>query len=429
MLKESQSKTPFQAWLIVAACFTATLVIGETFHSLGVFFKPLENELSSNRSLISSGYTTFMIGVAISSFVAGRLVDRFNARPILLICSILAGGGIMLCSQIQNIEHLRLFYFISGLGVGATWSVPGSTVQRWFHGKNKAGLALAIVISGAGVGGLIFAPLANYLIIGYGWRQSYLILGIITFLLIIIPAFIIKSSPDKEDELKDYQQKPNLSVVHGSWTTGKIITTLPFISITFLVCLAELTFQAIAVHLVPHATDAGISPTSSALALGLIGGISIPGRILSGILSERFGCKKVIALSLFSTAICLLLLLFLKSTWMLYCFVFLYGICTGMAMTAEVGILGEFFGMRWIGGLLGISSSIAFAVAAFSPYMMGYIFDATGSYSIAFMIIIGLLLIGSFVAIVMRKPSLQKHTVTGEHVPPGCGSPIHQKPR
>ena len=403
-MKEAQSKTNLQIWLMVAACFTATLVIGETFHSLGVFFKPLENELSSSRSLISSGYTTFMISVAISSFVAGRLVDRFNPRPILLICATLAGGGIMLCSQIQNTEHLRLFYFIAGLGVGATWSVPGSTVQRWFHGRDRAGLALAIVISGAGAGGLIFAPLANYLVIGYGWRQAYLILGIITFLLIFIPSFIIKSSPDKVSKFEGHQQEPKSSPFGSSWTTGKIATTLPFVSITFLVCLAELTFQAIAVHLVPHATDAGISPTSSALALGLIGGISIPGRILSGILSEKIGYQRVITLSLFCIAVCLLLLLFLTSTSMLYCFVFLYGICTGMAMTAEVGILGEFFGMHWLGGLLGVSSSIAFVVAAFSPYMMGYIFDVTGSYSIAFMIIIGLLLIGSFISMVMRKP-------------------------
>ncbi len=297
MLKEAQSKTNLQAWLIVAACFTATLVIGETFHSLGVFFKPLENELSSSRTLISSGYTTFMIGVAISSFVAGRLVDRFNARLILLVCATLAGGGIMLCSQIQNTEHLRLFYFISGLGVGATWSVPSSTVQRWFHGRDKAGLALAIVISGAGARGLIFAPLANYLIIDYGWRQAYLILGIITFLLIFIPSFIIKSSPNKvsESEFEDHQLEPKSSSFSSSWTTSKIATTLPFISITFLVCLAELTFQAIAVHLVPHTTDAGISATSSALALGLIGGISIPGRLLSGILSEKIGCRKVMA--------------------------------------------------------------------------------------------------------------------------------------
>jgi len=75
-----------------------------------------------------------------------------------------------------------------------------------------------------------------------------------------------------------------------------------------------------------------------------------------------------------------------------------------MAMTAEVGIVGEFFGMRWLGGLLGISSSIAFVVAAFSPYMMGFIFDVTGSYSIAFMIIIGLLLTGCFIALLIKKP-------------------------
>lgn len=404
MLKKTRSKATLHAWLTVAACFTVTLVIGETFHALGIFFKPLENELLLSRSLISSGYTTFMVGVAISSVIAGRLVDRFNSRPILLVCSILAGGGIVSCSQIQNIEHLRTFYFISGLGVGATWSVPGTTVQRWFHDRDRAGLALAIVISGAGAGGLIFAPLANYLVIDLGWRQAYLVLGIITFLLIVIPAFLIKSSPGKESVPINHEQKLITSPATFSWKTHNIVTTLPFISITFLVCLAELTFQAVAVHLVPHATDVGISPTSSALALGFIGGISIPGRILSGILSERIGCQKVMALSLFSTAICLLLLLFMESTLMLYCFVFLYGICTGMAMTAEVGILGEFFGMRWLGGLIGISSSIAFVAAAFSPYMMGYVFDVTGSYTIALLIILCLLLTGSITAMVIKKP-------------------------
>ena len=403
MSKESRSKTNLYTWFVVAACFGATLIIGETFHSLGVFFKPLENELSLNRTAISSGYTAFMIGVAISSIVAGRLVDRFNPRPILLVCALLAGGGIMLCSQIYTIEQLRIFYFIAGLGVGATWSVPGSTVQRWFHGKDKGGLALAIVISGVGVGGLIFAPLTNHLIINYGWRNAYVILGIITFLIISISSFLIKNKAGLPGELQVQNEEQHASTMSTSYTTGSIVKTMPFIGLTFLVCLAELTFQAIAVHLVPHATDVGISTTSSALALGLIGGISIPGRIFSGLLSEKTGWQKVMAISLVSIALCLIWLLLLKSTWMLYCFVVLYGICHGMAMTAEVGILGEFFGMRWLGGLIGISSSIAFVAAALSPFLMGYIYDTTGSYSTAFIIILGLLLLGSFIAIVMKN--------------------------
>jgi MFS family permease len=385
--KEAQSRTTLYTWFVVAACFGATLVIGETFHSLGVFFKPLENELSLNRTAISSGYTAFMIGVAISSIVAGRLVDRFNPRPILLSCALLAGGGIIFCCQIHTIEQLRSFYF----------------VQRWFHGKDKGGLALAIVISGVGVGGLIFAPLTNHLIVNYGWRNAYLILGVITFLIISISAFLIKNNPYILNELQSQNGEKKASSIYGSRTTGSIVKSMPFIGITFLVCLAELTFQAIAVHLVPHATDVGISTASSALALGLIGGISIPGRIFSGLLSERTGWQKVMAISLGSIALCLIWLLLLKSTWMLYCFVVLYGICHGMAMTAEVGILGEFFGMRWLGGLIGISSSIAFVAAALSPYMLGYIYDATGSYSTAFIIILGLLLLGSFVAMVMKK--------------------------
>jgi len=345
----------------------------------------------------------FMLGVAVSSFVAGRLVDRFSARPILLICALLAGGGIALCSQIHTIGQLRIFYAVAGLGVGATWSVPGSAVQRHFHGKNNSGLVLAIVISGVGVGGLIFAPLADYLIINHGWRQAYIIIGIVCFALVGWSALVIKGRPTHDDisavQPPEHINKSSVSAA----SISHIIKRPTFIGITFLVCLAELTFQAIAVHLVPHATDVGISATSSAFALGIIGGISIPGRILAGIMSEKTGWKSVMALSLGCIALCIIWLLMLKSTWMLYSFVVLYGIVHGMAMTAEVGILGEFFGMRWLGGLLGISSSIAFIAAALSPYILGFFYDSTGSYTTAFFLIIGLLLSGSILAVFMKK--------------------------
>jgi len=389
---------------VVAACFVLTFILGEAVYSFGVFFKPLESEFDWSRTLVSSGYTAFVIGLAISNITAGRLADRFSPRPILLGIALLTGLGISLCSQVHSIDQLRIFLFVAGLGLGATWSVPNSIVQRWFYNRDRAGLALAIVISGVGVGGLIFAPLMNHLILSYGWRNAFLIAGIFSFLVLVIPSFVIKRSPMSEAMVSEEQGSSAKSVNAQGWTTARIVTTASFVSITFIACVAELTFQVVSVHLVPHARDVGISPIASAAALGLIGGFSVPGRIVSGVIADKVGFQKALVLSFFGMALSLIWLLFLEATWMLYCFVFFYGICYGIAMTGEVGIVGQFFGMRSLGELIGITSAIALLVAAFAPYIAGFIFDTTGGYFMAFAGVMVLLLGAGFVATVMRKP-------------------------
>ena len=118
MSKEDKSRTIFYGWFVVAACFAVALTLGETFWSFGVFFKPLEAEFGWSRSLISSSYTAFLIGYAISVVAAGRLADRYSPRPILFATAVLAGLGISLCSETQSINQLRLFLFITGIELG-----------------------------------------------------------------------------------------------------------------------------------------------------------------------------------------------------------------------------------------------------------------------------------------------------------------------
>ncbi|MFC1993326.1 MFS transporter [Chloroflexota bacterium] len=404
MPEEIKSSKVFYGWFVVAACFAVTLSLGETFWSFGVFFKPMENEFGWSRTVTSSGYTAFLIGYAVSVITTGRLADRYSPRPILLATAILAGLGISLCSQAQSINQLRLFLLIGGLGAGATLSVPTSVVQRWFYGRKRAGLALGIVVSGVGVGALIFAPLINYFIISYGWRIAYLIVGIIFFVIITISSFVIRQSPVDVKTVVGEEGAIPIQVNSQGWTTSKVATAPSFIGMVFIMCVAVVAFQAISVHFVPHATDAGISSTVSAAALGLWGGFSVPGRILSGLISDRIGWQKTLALSLFGMALAVLWLVFLEAPWMLYCFVFFYGFCHGARVPAQFGIISVFFGTRSLGELIGITLAVAQLTGAFAPYMAGFVFDTTGSYFIAFMIIMALLITGCLVAITMRKP-------------------------
>jgi len=267
-------------------------------------------------------------------------------------------------------------------------------------------LALSIVVTGVGVGALIFAPLINHLILSYGWRNAFLLVGIVFFIIITASALVIRPSPMETKTVVDRLKKVQKSQGHQTWPTGKIITTPAFISIAFVFCVAFLAFNTLSVHLVPYAVDLGFSSTASAVALGLVGGFSIPGRLLSGFMSDRIGWQKVLALSLFGMALSLTLLLFLKAQWMLYCFVILYGFCHGSRIPSQVGIISRFFGMDSLGELLGITMAIAQLSGALAPYITGFIFDSTGSYFVAFIIVMVFLLSGGIVTLMMKQPPI-----------------------
>lgn len=406
MFKKGKSSKVFYGWFVVAACFAVTLTLGEAFYSFGVFFKTLENEFNWSRTLVSSSYTAFLIGYAISVVITGRLADRYSPCSILIVASLFAGLGVSLCYQVRTIDQLRIFLFIAGVGAGATWSVPTSVVQRWFRNRQRAGLALGIVIAGVGVGALIFAPVINHLILTYGWRNAFLIVGILFFTILAISSFVIRQAPmDSRTFLEGERNMPKPIATQG-WTTGKIVVTRSFLGITFIFCAGALAFNTVSVHLVPYATDVGISPTASAAALGLMGGFSVPGRIIAGFISDRIGWQKTLVFSIFGLVCSLLWLFFLRDSWMLYCFVFFGGMFNGMRSVANLGIIGGFFGMRSLGELIGIISAFGQVVGAFAPYMAGFIFDTMGSYSLAIIIVIAFLLGGGFIASIIKKPSI-----------------------
>jgi len=397
MPDEAKKSKIFYGWFIVAACFIVTIVAGALNWSLGVFFKPLESEFGWSRTLISSGYTIYLIGDAISVLISGRLVDRFNPRPILLAAAVLVGLGISLCSQVQSINQLRFFLLIAGLGVGALWSVPNTITVRWFHNRPKAGLALSIIISGIGAGALCFAPIINHLILTYHLRNAYLITGALFFTLIALASIIAT-------ELKEISPGETAPPV---WTSGKVLATSTFVGIVFFTCMHDIAFQILTVHLIPFATDAAISMTAAASAVGLMGGFSIPGRLISGFLSARLGWQRILFLAFFAGVLSLLLLVLLKNTWMLYLFVFCYGFFHGIRVPALVGILGDFFGMQSLGKIIGVVFFSAILVGSLGPYLAGFIFDTTGSYLGTLIIQMTLLSAAGLTALIIKKPSLK----------------------
>jgi MFS family permease len=393
----------------VGACFCLTLTLGETFWTFGVFFKPLQQEFGWSRALVSSVFTAFLLGYALSVIASGRLVDQYSPKPVLLVSALLMVSGLCLCSVGTTIDHFRLCLFTVGLGSGATWSVPNATVQRWFYGKKDAGLALGIVTSGVGAGALLFAPLINFLIQSYGWRIAFLTLGILFGSVVAMATLVLMPVPrpmrgtGKGTEVRGIHAG-NECPAGRRWYASRAFAAILFISV-----VGMFTFQFVSTHMVPHATDVGISPSAAAAALGFMGGFSILGRVSSGLFSARLGWHRLLSLAYFGMAASMVCLSVLKDLWTLYVFAFLYGVFHGVRISGQVGVLPEIFGMRSLGELIGLTAAAGQLISAFSPYVVGALFDATGSYSLAFLLTFVLLVAGGVVAGLLKRIAARTH--------------------
>ena len=402
----------FYGWVIVVGCFAAMLCLGEVMWSFGVFFKALQGEFGWSRSVTSSCYTFMVMGYAISAIVAGKLSDRYSARPVLLASALLAGTAIALCSQVETVFQLRVLLLAAGLGTGVLLSVPASTVQRWFHNRPRSAIALALVMSGVGVGALVSAPVINYIIATMGWREAFIIAGLFFFVAVLFAASVIRPAPRLSSDSTAEGEKGG----RGS-TAGQIARTPRFLALVAVMIVSVFGFQVLSVHLVPLATDAGISSGAAATALGLAGAFSVFGRLVCGFVSGRLGWRRAMALAEIGVGIAVLMLLVVDEVWMLYCFVGLYGMSQGVRAVAGSGLIGSLYGMRAVGELIGIAMACAQLAAALGPYAAGYLHDALGNYTLILWVIGVSLLVCAVVVLRFLVAPAEKTAIAEELMP------------
>lgn len=394
----------FYGWFVLAACFAANFTLGEAFWSFGVYVRPLEQDFGWSRALTSSVYSISILGYALSAFFFGRLADKHGPRWVLFASGLLAAAGMILCGFSNNIWQLRLFFLIVGVGAGATFSVPTAVIQRWFN--KYRGLTLGIVTSGVGVGAIVFAPMTSWLIGILGWRNSFFITGVIYGVIITASSLIIIASPDKKG-LRPYgvQETSSESKVVTSWTSGAAIKTRAYLTLATVYSLALISSQIFQVHLVSYAIDHQVSETAAATALGLIGGFSVLGRLGAGLLSDKLGWQRSMAIAYFGCSLAVFALTGISEQWALYAFVAVYGICHGGRVPPLVGLIGHFFGTVALAELIGICTGIAMVFGATGPYVAGFLYDVSGNYAVPFTSAGFMLALGGILILLLKPPA------------------------
>ena len=359
----------------LAACLGVMVGFGSLFvYTFGVFLKPLGAEFGWSREAISRGFGIAAMMVAISSPTLGRWLDRYGPRRIILPCMTVFGCGIASLGLLR--PHLWQFYatciLLGAVGNGAAHLAYSRAISTWFH--QRLGMALAVVMAGAGLGSMVLPFLAQTVISRVGWRAAYLSLGGLA-LVVGLPLswrYVHERTPVDHTSPAALQSSP-------TWQQG--LQSFPFWVIVAVLFASSAAMNGTITHLAALLTDRGISPGGAALSASMLGGSSLLGRVVVGWVLDRFSGARV-AFVVYAITAAGILLLSRAHTLLTGCVgAGLVGVGAGGEADITPYLLTRYFGLRAFSTLYGFSWTFYAIAGAIGPVILGRAFDSTGSYT------------------------------------------------
>jgi MFS family permease len=405
-------KKIFYGWYIVGASLILIIMDGLLLYSFGVFLPFLNEEFGFSRAMGSSIFSLRSFVLAFSLTLAGKLVDKYDPRKVVLAGGIIAALGVFSSGLATKGWQLYLTYgLLIGLGDGVLYITCVAVVSRWF--VKKRALAIGIITTGIPLSGLITNPLTAWLISSFGVRDAFFSLaGII--MISILSALLLRGYP-ADKNLKPYGEEngdrsktqPIQSKIKNNddWKALEAISTPTFWFMYSMYFLSFTTFLIVVIHLFNFAIDLGIPPLVASGAPAAIGIGSLVGRIvLSALLTEVIHTTKVLLICFLFQGSSILLILGFGEIWSFYLFGLLFGFFYSGTVPIFPTLLGRFFGLSALGTIYGFFGTSYSVAAIGGPLIAGYIHDVTGTYLYSFIVAVVFCYMAASLSFFIKKP-------------------------
>jgi MFS family permease len=414
---EQPAHRSFYGRRIVAASFAILFVsVGTGLYAPPVFLVPLQEEFGWSRAQISTGGAIAALMCGILAPLVGGWIDRYGARIVLTAGGVMMGTAFALLSLMTSLWHMYAINLIAAAGITCAAWIPNQTlISNWF--EQKRGLAMGLALAGIGFGGLVIAPFGSLLISQVGWRLAYAGMASLVFLIIVpLAVGVVRSRPADLGLLPDGEpidpHRPDTAERHTQidqaellgLDLGEAFRTSAFWILCACSLFSVFAGSSIVQHVVAFLTDQGFDPQMAARLLGLTVGVSVAGRLGLGFLADRLAKRTVMILVLLLHALSVVFLFGIHSIGAVPGFVALFGIALGGGAVLTPLLVGEYFGLRAFGKILGATMIPATLGAALGPVVAGRIFDVTGSYELAFEIDLAAFMIGAVLLLFLRSP-------------------------
>ncbi len=362
-------------WVIVAAgALMSCVAIGAMF-SLAVYLTPMAATTGWSRAGISSAMSIDFLAMGLAGFAWGAISDRFGPRIVVLSGAVLLGLGQVLASRAGSLIQFQLTYgIVVGLAGGAFFAPLMATVTTWFE-KNRA-LAVSLVSAGMGVAPMTVSPFARWLISAYDWRTAMLIIGIAAWCLLIPAALFVRRAPGLA---KGAVAPPASQGVVTS--AGQAFRSPQFIVLALVFFGCCCAHSGPIFHMQSYAIICGVSPLAAVSIYSVEGLSGLGGRLLLGVLGDRFGARRVLVGGLMVQALCIGSYLYVHELSQFYALAVVFGTAYGGVMPLYAVLARDYFGPRIMGTVFGAATMASSIGMAIGPLAGGFVYDTFHAYT------------------------------------------------
>lgn len=384
----------FYGWVIVATMFAvnfSTMATGTL--NYGLFVLPMQNELELSRATFGWMQTTRRLSAGVLSFAVGWMIDRYGPRVYIPVSALMIGGCLILVGMSNHAWQFILLFGlvgVSGLAApnGLVTSVP---VAKWF--VRKRGRALAFATAGLGISGIVFLPVTQWLIDGYGWRSAWQALALM-FMVISIPtaALFLRRQPedmglrvdgDPPDEPAADQSgagSTRPAAEEQIWTVREAFRTATMWKLIAVFALAGVAQGGASFHRIPYFVEKSYDPLLVSWSFAADAGGAAALALVAGWLADRIPIRYLAAASFSGFIVAILLMIYVSSAGMMFLSTIVFGCSVGIGMIVHTYIFAAYYGRAFLGTIRGIVMPINLLSAGLGAPLVGYLHDYAGSY-------------------------------------------------
>lgn len=353
------------------------------YYGFPVFLGSMERDLGASRMAITGAFTVGMAVAALAALPVGRWLDQRGPWALMTVGSCLGAALMVAWSQVQSVTGLYVVWVLMGLALAATLYEPAfGAVVRWFptHHRDRA---LTIVTLAGALASTIFMPITAALLEQGGWRHALLgLAAILAGLTIPLHAIVLRRQPARlaSAGARASGRDPDAARVPGA-ALGVAARTPIFWALAVAFSIGSFATAAVTLHLIPYLVEYGYPAAAVAMAIGWMGAMQIPGRLLFIAVAGRFGALGVTMAVFLAQALGLALVALAPSLPAgLILVIAVLGAANGMATLARATTLAEVFGPAHYASISGAVALGANGSRALGPVGASVLYAVLGGY-------------------------------------------------
>ena len=375
--------SPYAGRRLIVTLLLLTLG-SSSMYVVSVVLPAVQQEFSVSRADAALPYTLMMLGFGLGGIWMGRLADRFGVQAPLMLGSAGVTAGFIAAAFAPNLLLFALAHgiLLGLLGSSATFAPLLADTALWWN--KRRGIAVAICASGNYLAGAVWPPLAQQGIELWGWRQTYIALGLVCGLgMALLSLLMRKRPPASPGSPVGPSQSPTSSSVPGRPFGLKISHAQAILCVAGVACCVAMAMPQ--VHIVAYCADLGYGAARGAQMLSVMLAFGIASRLISGFICDRIGGLRTLLLGSILQGLSLLLFLPFDSMQSLFLISATFGLFQGGIVPAYAIIIREYFPPAEAGRRVGAVIFATLVGMALGGWMSGKVFDVTGSYHAAFL--------------------------------------------